>query len=136
MPTPSPILSFHLGRALRRAAPTLMAALSLAALPAAQAQSWPTAKPISLVVGYPAGGSVDLVARIVAEPLSKRLGTPVVVENVGGAGGTIGAQKVVSANPDGYTLLLGSGSEVSIAKLYNAAVKYNGETDLSPVALI
>lgn len=101
-----------------------------------QAQAWPGNKPITLVVGYPAGGSVDLVARTVAEPLSKRLGTPVVIENVGGAGGTIGAQKVVSANPDGYTLLLGSGSEVSIARLFNSAVKYNGETDLTPIGLI
>jgi tripartite-type tricarboxylate transporter receptor subunit TctC len=102
----------------------------------AAAQAWPTARPITLVVGYPAGGSVDLVARTIAEPLSKRLGTPVVIENVGGAGGTIGAQKVVNAQPDGYTLLLGSGSEVSIARLFNSAVKYNGETDLAPIGLI
>ena len=131
MPTPSFFSRRHLGSAL-------LALLALSIFPAAQAQTqaWPAARPISLVVGYPAGGSVDLVARIIAEPLSKRLGTPVVIENVGGAGGTIGAQKVVSANPDGYTLLLGSGSEVSIAKLFNAAVKYNGETDLAPVGLI
>lgn len=117
----------------------LYAAACMAAvlpLSAAFAQAWPVAKPITLVVGYPAGGSVDLVARIVAEPLSKRLGTPVVVDNVGGAGGTIGAQKVVSAAADGYTLLLGSGSEVSIARIYNHAVKYNGETDLSHIGLI
>jgi tripartite-type tricarboxylate transporter receptor subunit TctC len=91
---------------------------------------------VTLVVGYPPGGSVDLVARTIAEPLSKRLGTPVVVENIGGAGGTIGAQKVVNAAPDGYTLLLGSGSEVSIARLFNTAVKYNGETDLAHIGLI
>lgn len=113
-----------------------LAAAGLLCLPAAWAQAWPTGKPISLVVGYPAGGSVDLVARIIAEPLARRLGTPVVVDNVGGAGGTIGAQKVVNAAADGYTLLLGSGSEISIAKLFNAAVKYNGETDLAPVGLI
>jgi tripartite-type tricarboxylate transporter receptor subunit TctC len=136
MPTNSLFHYAHLGRALRGAASALLALLALTGFPAAYAQAWPAAKPISLVVGYPAGGSVDLVARIIAEPLAKRLGTPVIIENVGGAGGTIGAQKVVSANPDGYTLLLGSGSEVSIAKLFNAAVKYNGETDLSPVALI
>lgn len=136
MPTHSPVLPFPLARALRGAASALLALLAFSALSTAQAQAWPAAKPISLVVGYPAGGSVDLVARIIAEPLSKRLGTPVVIENMGGAGGTIGAQKVVSANPDGYTLLLGSGSEVSIARLYNAAIKYNGETDLAPVGLI
>ena len=113
-----------------------LAAAGLLGLSSAWAQAWPTGRSISLVVGYPAGGSVDLVARIIAEPLSRRLGTPVVVENVGGAGGTIGAQKVVNSAPDGYTLLLGSGSEISIAKLFNAAVKYNGETDLAPVGLI
>ncbi|MBI2770642.1 MAG: tripartite tricarboxylate transporter substrate binding protein [Burkholderiales bacterium] len=112
------------------------AAASLLPLSAAFAQAWPALKPISLVVGYPAGGSVDLVARIIAEPLARRLGTPVIVENVGGAGGTIGAQKVVNAAPDGYTLLLGSGSEVSIARLFNSAVKYNGETDLAPLGMI
>ena len=76
------------------------------------------------------------MARVIVEPLAKRLGGQIIVENVGGAGGTIGAQKVVNAAPDGYTLLLGSGSEVSIARIYNAAVKYNGETDLTPLGLI
>lgn len=113
-----------------------VAAAGLLPLSAALAQAWPAGKPVTLVVGYPAGGSVDLVARTIAEPLAKRLGTPVVVENVGGAGGTIGAQKVVNAAPDGYTLLLGSGSEVSIARLFNTAVKYNGETDLTHIGLI
>ncbi len=116
---------------------SLLAGLAIAAcMPTAYAQGWPAAKAITLVVGYPAGGSVDLVARIVSEPLGKRLGTQIVVENIGGAGGTIGAQKVVNAAPDGYTLLLGSGSEVSIARIYNAAVKYNGETDLTGIGLI
>ena len=116
---------------------TFLSGLALAAgLTAAYAQTWPQAKAITLVVGYPAGGSVDLVARVIAEPLGKRLGGQIIVENVGGAGGTIGAQKVVTAAPDGYTLLLGSGSEVSIARIYNAAVKYNGETDLTPLGLI
>lgn len=106
-------------------------------LSAAFAQAWPSSnKPVTLVVGYPAGGSVDLVARVVAEPLARRLGRPVVVENVGGAGGTIGAERVVPAAPDGHTLLLGSGSEVSIARLYNTAVRYDGQTDLTHIGLI
>lgn len=129
-----------LPRPARRTLALGTAALALASLfaPAARAQApaWPAGRAITLVVGYPAGGSVDLVARTVAEPLSKRLGTPVVVENVGGAGGTIGAQKVVNAAPDGYTLLLGSGSEVSIARLFNTAIKYNGETDLAPIGMV
>ena len=115
----------------------VLSALVLTALAAsANAQTWPQARAITLVVGYPAGGSVDLVARVIAEPLGKRLGGQIIIENVGGAGGTIGAQKVVNAAPDGYTLLLGSGSEVSIARIYNAAVKYNGETDLTGIGLI
>ena len=118
--------------------PLLLASVLAAALPgAAFAQpAWPAAKPITLVVGYPPGGSVDLVARIVSEPLARRLGTPIIVENAGGAGGTIGAQRVVNAKPDGYTLLLGSGSEVSIARLFNTAIKYRGETDLTPIGMI
>ena len=107
-----------------------------ASLSTVHAQTWPADKAITLVVGYPAGGSVDLVARIISEPLGKRLGAQMIVENVGGAGGTIGAQKVVNAAPDGYTLLLGSGSEVSIARIYNSAIKYNGETDLTGIGLI
>jgi len=118
---------------------TLFTCLALATcipVAQAQAQAWPAAKAITLVVGYPPGGSVDLVARTIAEPLGKRLGAQIIVENIGGAGGTIGAQKVVNAAPDGYTLLLGSGSEVSIARIYNAAIKYNGETDLTGIGLI
>lgn len=112
-----------------------LAAASLCAT-GSLAQSWPTGKPITLLVGYPAGGSVDSVARIVAEPLAKRLSTSVIVENIGGAGGTLAGQKAVAAAPDGYTLLVGSGSEVSIARLTNPAVKYNGETDLAHIGLI
>ncbi len=115
---------------------TLLIALSLFCCNAAYAQNWPQGKPISLLVGYPAGGSTDMVARSIGEALAKRLGTPVVIENAAGAGGTIAAQKVVNAAPDGYTLLLGSGSEISIARLFNSAVRYNGETDLSHIGLI
>lgn len=105
--------------------------------PAARAQAgWPAARPITLLVGYPPGGSTDFVARTIAEPLSRRLGTPVVVENVGGAGGTIAAQRAVNAAPDGHTLLLGSGSEVSLARLFNTAVRYDGRTDLSHIGLV
>jgi tripartite-type tricarboxylate transporter receptor subunit TctC len=128
--------SFSSRRSARRVLCFAAGLITLSGATAWAQQAWPTGKPVTLVVGYPAGGSVDLVARIVAEPLSKRLGTPVVVENVGGAGGTLGAQKVVNGAPDGYTLLLGSGSEVSIARLFNSAIRYNGETDLTPIGMI
>jgi len=110
------------------------ASLAVSAL-TAHASDWP-AKPVTLVVGYTAGGSVDLVARTVAPELGKRLGQSVVIENLGGAGGTIGAAKVVKADPDGYTLLMGSGSEVSIARLTNPAVRYDGEKDLAPITFV
>ena len=61
----------------------------------------PTSKPITIVVGYPPGGSTDLTARTVATELGNKLGVPVVIENLGGAGGAIGAQKVANAAPDG-----------------------------------
>ena len=127
---------FHPTRRLALAFTALAAAALLPQSSLAQSAGWPGAKAITLLVGYPAGGSVDLVARIVAEPLARRLGTPVVVENVGGAGGTIAAQRVVNAPPDGYTLLLGSGSEITIARLFNTAVKYNGETDLAHIGMV
>ena len=110
--------------------------LSLVFSAAASAQAWPQGKAITLLVGYPPGGSTDMVARTIGDALGKRLGATVIVENAAGAGGTIAAQKVVNAAPDGYTLLLGSGSEVSIARLFNSAVRYNGETDLSHIGLI
>ena len=120
-------------KTLLRAA--VAASLACCAFAASAAGNYPT-KPITLVVGYTAGGSVDLVARTVAPELGKRLGQSVVIENLGGAGGTIGAQKVVKADADGYTLLMGSGSEVSIARLTNPAVRYDGEKDLAPITFV
>ncbi len=100
----------------------------------AQADNYPT-KPITVVVGYPPGGSTDLTGRTVAAELSKKLGVPVVVENVGGAGGAIGAQKVANAAPDGYTLLVGANNEIAINRLVSASVKYEIK-DFTPVGLI
>ncbi|MEI2416606.1 tripartite tricarboxylate transporter substrate binding protein [Orrella sp. JC864] len=110
------------------------AALLLGAVPAT-AVAYPE-RAISLVVGYPAGGSVDLTARLFAEELAARLGQNVVVENVGGAGGTIGAQRVVRSKPDGYTLLLGSSNEIAIARMINEAVTYDGRKDFTSLGII
>src|SRR5262245_48823205 len=77
------------------------------------AQSYPS-RPITVVVPFPAGGPSDVVARIVTEQMGKILGQSMVIENVGGAGGTIGSARVAAASPDGYTLLAGSmGSHVA-----------------------
>lgn len=110
--------------------------LAAACLPAHadDASAYP-AKPITIVVGYPPGGSTDLMGRLVGVELSNRLGQPVVIENLGGAGGTIGAQKVASAAPDGYTLLVGANNELAIAKLVTRNVKY-GVDNFTPIGLI
>src|SRR6266481_3296766 len=77
------------------------------------AQTYPS-RPITVVVPFPAGGPSDVVARIVTEQMGKILGQSLVIENVGGAGGTIGSARVAAANPDGYTLFAGSmGSHVA-----------------------
>ncbi|MFH5926628.1 tripartite tricarboxylate transporter substrate binding protein BugD [Roseomonas xinghualingensis] len=92
----------------RRSALTLAAALTIPALVPAplRAQGTYPNKPITIIVPFAAGGPTDVVTRLVAEIMSRDLGQPVVVENVGGAGGTLGAQRVAQARPDGYTLLL------------------------------
>jgi tripartite-type tricarboxylate transporter receptor subunit TctC len=96
------------------------------------AEGYPT-RPITVVVPFPAGGPSDVVARIAAEGMSKQLGKQLVIENVGGAGGTIGSARVAAAEPDGYTLLAGSmGSHVS-APVLTPNVKYNSERDFAPV---
>src|SRR3546814_12823539 len=77
--------------------------LAMSGFSTASAETYPS-KPITLIVSYPAGGSVDVSARSLQDPLSKALGPPVVVENKGGAGGTIGTAIVAKAKPDGYTL--------------------------------
>jgi len=104
----------------------------LAAVVPAQAQSYPS-RPITVVVPFPAGGPSDVVARIVAEGMGKVLGQTMVIENVGGAGGTIGSARVASAAPDGYTLLAGSmGSHVA-APVLTPNVKYDSQRDFDPI---
>ncbi|MFC4925823.1 Bug family tripartite tricarboxylate transporter substrate binding protein [Delftia deserti] len=98
------------------------------------AASYPN-RAITMIVGYPAGGSTDLVGRFVADGLASRLGQPVVVENLGGAGGAIGAQKAVKATPDGYTLFVGANNELAIARLINKSIKYS-IGDFTPIGMI
>src|SRR4051812_5099471 len=91
------------GSALATPAPPTLATPALPTL--ARAQSWP-AKPIRAMIPFSAGSSLDIVGRIVLDPVSSQLGQPIVVENRGGAGGTIGSAMVAKAEPDGYMLLI------------------------------
>lgn len=98
------------------------------------ASAFPT-KPLTIVVPYAAGGSTDVLARILAESLSRDLGQPVVVDNVGGAGGTIGTTKVVRASNDGHTLLLHNMGIATAPALYNK-LPFDVTKDLEPIALV
>jgi tripartite-type tricarboxylate transporter receptor subunit TctC len=101
---------------------------------AAQAQGWPS-RPIRLVVSYPPGGTVDAVARIIAPPLSARLGQPVVVDNRGGAGGAIGGDLVAKSPPDGYTVLLDASNHAQNPAL-RSKMPFDTLRDLAPVSLL
>jgi tripartite-type tricarboxylate transporter receptor subunit TctC len=118
----------------------LFAALTLAALTSAPlaglAQEFPS-KPITIVVPFSAGGGVDTVARLLAEKLRTTLNATVVVDNKAGGSGMIGAQAVVKAAPDGYTLLLGSAGETAINPfVFKGRMAYNPAKDLAPITLV
>ena len=100
----------------------------------AAAQTYPT-RPINMIVPYPAGGVTDGLARLVAEHMKTSLGQPVIVENVGGAGGSIGAGRVARAAPDGYTLLLGN-AETHVFNAAAQTLQYDVVKDFEPIALM
>ena len=91
--------------------------------------------PIRLIVPFAAGGNADIVGRIVGERISDTLGQPVVVDNRGGAGGSIGAEAVARATPDGYTLLVGSNGPLTVNPFVQAKLGYDPLKDFAPVAL-
>lgn len=106
---------------------TAVALLTALSLPApTYAQAYP-ARPVSLLVPYPAGAASDITARAVQGPISQALGAQVVVENLGGANGALGANRVLNAKPDGYLLFQGSPNELILAGLTNKAVTYKPE---------
>ena len=99
------------------------------------AQAWP-AKPIRLMVPFPPGGSTDIVARIVAQKLGERLGQSLVIENRGGAGGTIGTAVIAKAAPDGYNLAIASTSTHVVAPAVYPKLDYDAVKDFAPISLI
>src|SRR5580693_1281556 len=100
----------------------------------AHAQSYPS-RPITIVVPYPAGGVTDNLVRLLAERMKNSLGQSIVIENIGGGGGTIGVDRVSRAAPDGYTLVLGNSESMVFAPV-TMAISYNALTDFEPVALL
>lgn len=117
-------------RTLRTLLATTLALLPLSALP----QAYP-AKPVTIIVPYAAGGSLDVVTRILARSLTTRLGQTVLVENRAGAGSNIGAAYVAKSAPDGYTLFLASPATAINVSLYSK-LNYDPEKDLTPVSLL
>jgi tripartite-type tricarboxylate transporter receptor subunit TctC len=108
--------------------------LGLASGPLA-AQGWPS-KPVRLMVPFPPGGSTDIVARIVAQKLSAQLGQPLVIENRGGAGGSLGTAVVAKAPADGYTLVVATTSTHVVAPVVYPKLDYDAVKDFAPISLI
>src|SRR5688572_7739417 len=101
----------------------------------AAAQAYPT-KPVRIVVTFSPGGSSDIVARLVAIPLQAELGQAMIVDNKPGAGGTIGAQEVARAEPDGYTLLLSNSAPISISPAMQEQPRYDPVKGFTHIAYI
>jgi len=113
----------------------VVAALLVLSTGTAVAQAWP-AKPIRIVVPFPAGGSTDIVGRLLADKLSQSLGQAVVVDNRAGAGGTSGSDVAAKSAPDGYTFLLGTSSTHAIAPALYPKLAYDPVKDFAPVSLL
>ncbi|MFK0277527.1 Bug family tripartite tricarboxylate transporter substrate binding protein [Ensifer sp. NPDC090286] len=123
---------------LTRRATLALGLMALTALPlssTALAQGFPE-RPITLVVPFAAGGSTDVVARIVAQKMSEDLGEQVIVQNVAGAGGNLGADNVARADPDGYTILMGTVATHALNPLILKTKPYDPEKDFAPISLL
>ncbi|MBN8988968.1 MAG: tripartite tricarboxylate transporter substrate binding protein [Rhizobiales bacterium] len=105
---------------------------AILAAPAASAQDYPN-KPVKLIVGFAAGGTIDVVARIIGESLSSKLGKPFIVENRTGANGMIAATAVAQADPDGYTVFVSNSSTITLNPTLFKDIKYNPARDFAPV---
>ena len=121
------------GMALAGGAITSLALLS--PVPVSAADEWPT-RPIRIVIPFAAGGTTDLLGRLVAEGLTKSLGQSVIVENKGGAGGNLGAAEVARAQPDGYTLMMGTPGPLAINPYVYANMPFRPEKDFTAVSYV
>ena len=115
---------------------TLMAAAALPAGTALAQGNWPTGKAVTYVVPFPPGGNTDTLARVISQPLSTALGTPVVIDNKPGAGGSVGSTAVARAPADGYTILGGTISSHSINISLYSKLDYDPIKSFTPVAML
>jgi tripartite-type tricarboxylate transporter receptor subunit TctC len=120
----------------RRSALPCIAAALLAGAPALAQQATYPAKPVRIVVPYPAGGTTDLLARLAAFHLSERLGQNFIVENRAGASGAIGSQAVAKSPADGYTLVMATISSHGINSALNKALPYDPVADFAPITVV
>ena len=118
---------------LQRLAAVLLAAALGALAPLAHAQTWPD-RPLKFIMSAPAGSSIDVLGRTIADKLKDRLGQPVVVENKPAAGGTVATSEVAHSAPDGYTMVLAFNGPLSFAPLLQK-LPYDVQKDLSPVII-
>jgi tripartite-type tricarboxylate transporter receptor subunit TctC len=112
-----------------------VAAVLFTLVQAVSAQGFPS-KPIRIIVPYPAGGTTDIMARALQEPMHKTLGQPVIVDNKAGAAGSIGAREVARSAPDGYTLLFSNNGPSSTTPLLVKDAGYDGVKDFAPVSQV
>src|SRR5262245_15750396 len=109
------------------------------ALPAvsriARAQTYPS-RPVTIIVPFAAGGTSDVIVRIVAEHMSRTLGQQLVVENIGGAGGTLGSIRTMRASPDGYTIQLGNMGTHAAAVAFYPNLAYKPDVDFEPIGMV
>ncbi len=117
-----------------RALAASVVAATMLAMGSAAAQTYPE-RPITMLVAFPPGGADDAIARIIQDPLQKALGQPIVVENLGGAGGSIAAAKAARAEPDGYTIVLHQDALAAAMTLYPNRT-FDAEKDFVPIGLI
>src|SRR5437867_5318814 len=113
----------------------ILAALGVALLSPAQAQDYPN-RPITMMVSFTAGSSIDVAGRIIASRMAEILSQSIVIENVGGAGGMVGAARVAKGAPDGYQILFGNSATQTYSQSLYKAPLYNAATEFAPIALV
>ena len=117
-----------------RALAASIVAATMLAIGSAAAQTYPD-RPVTMLVAFPPGGADDAIARIIQDPLQRALGQPIVIENLGGAGGTIAAAKAARAEPDGYTILLHQDALAAAMTLYPNRT-FDAEKDFVTIGLV